>query len=178
MLRRIYSWAAVAAALCLVAILVLVCIEISGRVFNGIRIAMGMDTVNATVPSLAEICGYLLAAATFLALADTMARGVHIRVSLVLEHLRGRARQACELLACLAALGAALSCAWGMGRLVLKSWHFGDVSAGLVPVPLALPQAVMFLGLGLLCVSLLDRAIAIARGRPAEAPGAAEPMGE
>ncbi|MER1967571.1 TRAP transporter small permease subunit [Castellaniella sp. GW247-6E4] len=178
MLRRIYAWAAVASALCLVAILVLVCIEISGRVFNGARIALGMDTVNATVPSLAEICGYLLAAATFLALADTMARGVHIRVSLVLENLRGRARQACELLVCLVAFGAALSCAWGMGRLVIKSWYFGDVSAGLVPVPLALPQAVMFLGLGLLCVSLLDRSVAIARSRPAEISGAADPMGE
>jgi TRAP-type C4-dicarboxylate transport system permease small subunit len=177
MLRRIYRMAAAVSAACLVAILCLVCAEICGRVFNGIRMLMGMGVVNATVPSLAEICGYLLAAATFLALAETMASGVHIRVSLLMDHLAGRQRQFCELFACLVALGISAACTWGMGRLVLKSWRFGDVSVGMVPVPLALPQAVMFLGLCLLCVSLIDRTVAVAHGRSAQAPGAA-PVGE
>ena len=43
----------------------------------------------------------------------------------------------------------------GSALLVEESHRFGDVSSGIVPVPLWLPQSTMVLGLGLLCVALL-----------------------
>ena len=43
--------------------------------------------------SLNEICGYLLAAASFLALAGTLKAGAHIRVTMVLAALSERARR-------------------------------------------------------------------------------------
>jgi hypothetical protein len=57
------------------------------------------------VPGTDAYAGYLMAAAGFLALAHTLKRGEHIRVTLLLSALQGRARRALELWA-LAAAGA------------------------------------------------------------------------
>ena len=49
------------------------------------------------VPGTDAYAGYCMAAAGFLALAHTLKRGEHIRVTLILEHVAGRARRALEL---------------------------------------------------------------------------------
>ena len=52
-----------------------------------------------------------------------------------------------------------------MARLTWKSWAFNDVSYGFIPVPLALPQAAMTLGLALLTIAILDVTIRAWRTR-------------
>ncbi len=49
------------------------------------------------IASLAEMAGYLLAATSFLALAATLKRGAHIRVTMLLGALPPRARFLFEL---------------------------------------------------------------------------------
>lgn len=122
--------------------------------------------IGLVVPSYAEFAGYFLAASSFLALAPTLRAGGHIRVSLLIGRLAPRPRRRVELW-CLAA-GAALAgyFTWSSLRLVLESLEFGDVSPGMVPVPLWIPQAAVTLGLAVFTLALLDELVSVARGRP------------
>jgi len=45
--------------------------------------------------------------------------------------------------------------AYFMGALVLESIHYGDVSMGIIPVPLWIPQSVAAFGVGLLFVAVI-----------------------
>ena len=53
--------------------------------------------LNFNVPGTDAYAGYCMAAAGFLALAHTLKRGEHIRVTLILEHLGPSAQRALEL---------------------------------------------------------------------------------
>jgi TRAP-type C4-dicarboxylate transport system permease small subunit len=60
-----------------------------------------------------------------------------------------------------------------------ESLEFHDVSSGIVPVPLWLPQSVMALGLSVLTLAFADELWQLLRGRPtsyaeAEAAGGSE----
>jgi TRAP-type C4-dicarboxylate transport system permease small subunit len=121
--------------------------------------------VGIVVPSANELSGYLMAAATFLALAPTLRAGGHIRVSLVIGSLPDGARRAAEIL-CLS-IGAALVAyfAWWAVDLAVTSWDFGDVSPGLLPVPLWIPQAFMAFGLIAFAVALVESLVLVIAGR-------------
>jgi hypothetical protein len=105
-----------------------------------------LPRTDLVILSLNEICGYLLAGASFLALAGTLKAGAHIRVTLVLAALSERARRYVELWA----FSFAAVCAGYMtGHLANFAWvsfRFREVSPGVIRVPLAYPQAVMALG--------------------------------
>ena len=166
-LDMLYTIAAGAAALCLVAILVLVALQIAARILDFALVALALPPTRFIVPSLAEISGFLLAAATFLALADTLAKNVHIRVDLLTTRLPQRARRIVD--GVVALCGAAISAfaTYALGALALKSLSYGDVSYGMVAVPLALPQAVLALGLLVLTIALIDEAVlAFSGARP------------
>ena len=54
-----------------------------------------------------------------------------------------------------------------VGGYALESWRFGEVSPGLVPVPLVWPQAAMAAGAALLTIAFVDElAITLRTGRP------------
>ena len=163
-LDTIYSVAGGIAALCLVAILVLVALQVGARLLDFVLISLGATPTRFAVPSLAEIAGFLLAGATFLALADTLARNVHIRVDLVTQRLPERVRQNVDGIVALLGAGIALFGAYATGGLALKSFSYGDVSYGMIAVPLALPQATLALGLFILAIALIDEAVLAFRG--------------
>lgn len=100
--------------------------------------------------------GYCMAGAGFLALAHTLKRGEHIRVSLLLTRLGAKGAHRLELVALTVAvlLGAAL--AYYSLRLVLQSLEFNDVSPGNDATPLWIPQLSMAAGAFLLLVAFLD----------------------
>ena len=149
-LNAIYRLAAILAAGCIGAI----CLLISAQVLlnAGSRLGLPLPT---TIPSYADFSGFLLAGATFLALPWTMRTGGHVRVSLVTRTLPPRLRLWVEL--AVIALSACFSgfAAWYAFLLVEESIAFGDVSPGIVPVPLWLPQLFMVTGLTLLTLSLV-----------------------
>lgn len=129
----------------------------------------------ATIPSYADFAGFLLAAATFFAMPYTFRTAGHIRVSLVTSRLPARARFATELAAL---AGAAILVGFALVYSVLlirESLHFGDVSSGMVSIPLWIPQIAMAAGLGLLLVAVIDTAVQTLReGRPVVAQGDGE----
>ncbi len=153
LLDRLYDGAALAAALCMVLLLVAVLLSIAGRQLN-FHIS-GMDAY----------AGYLMAGAGFLALAHTLKRGEHIRVTLVLSHLQGPARRALELFALALGLLLALLFAWYSVRLAWQSHAFNDISTANDATPLWLPQIGMAVGAVILALACLDELILEARGQ-------------
>lgn len=164
-LDSVYGAALWLAALCLVAILLLVGLQLGARLIDSTLKLLRLGHFDFIILSLAEIAGYLLAAASFLALAGTLKAGAHIRVTMLLSAFPQGLRRAFELWV----LGfAAFAVAWMTGRLALlaqDSWRFNEISVGMLPIPLALPQAAMALGGLVLTLALADEFAIVARGR-------------
>lgn len=154
-LNALYDGAAWLAAACMVGLLVMVLLSIVSRPL-GIYVA-GTDAY----------AGYLMAAAAFLAMAHTLKRGEHIRVTLLLQALGGRARHAMEVWALAAASALALLSAWYSARLVWQSHLFHDISTASDATPLWLPQLSMALGTALLALAFMDELVLELLGRRA-----------
>jgi len=143
-LDTLYDGAAWLAALCMVGILVMVLLTIVSR------------SAGFYVPGTDAYAGYCMAGAGFLMLASTLRHGEHIRVTLVLTHLHGKARHALEVTALTSASIIAGFLAWYSCRLVWQSYDFHDVSVGVDATALWLPQLTMAAGTILLLLALLD----------------------
>lgn len=150
-LNRIYKVAGLTSAFLILAICVLVSAQIALNALG--RAAPGL--LPSTIPSYADFAGFMLAASTFLAMAYTLRSGGHIRVNLFVQRMPiGKALWA-EGTALIVAAGFIGYALWYAVSLVLESAHFGDVSNGIVPIPLWVPQSVMTFGLGLLLIAIL-----------------------
>lgn len=141
--------------------------------------SIGTRLLGVPFPGSTDYAGYLMAAASFLALAHTLRHGTHIRVELVEQALPARARYVLMVVATV--LGAAMAwyLAWFSVRVVQVSRMLGDVSQGQDATPLWLPQLVMAGGSLLLAIALTDRLVTLLRGGRAELPpadAAAAPM--
>jgi len=166
-LDTIYRGALWLAALCLVAIALLVGAQLAGRILDGALVVLHLPRTDFVVLSLDEICGYLLAAASFMALAGTLKAGAHIRVTMLLSGVSDRARRAIEIWAFAFAAFAAAYMTWHLANFAYVSFRFNEVSTGVIKVPLGYPQAFMALGMLILTVALLDELwIVVSHGRP------------
>ena len=96
-LNHLYDGAAVLAAVCMLGLLVMVLLSIVSR------------QLHFNVPGTDSYAGFLMAGAGFLALAHTLKRGEHIRVTLLSGALKGQAKKLLELWALAAASAAAPS---------------------------------------------------------------------
>jgi TRAP-type C4-dicarboxylate transport system permease small subunit len=152
-LDGLYQAAAVLAAVCLVGLLITVVLSIAGRQFNfHVR---GTDAY----------AGYLMAAAGFLALAHTLKRGEHIRVTLLLGLLRGRSRHWLEVWALgVATLLAGLFAVYSV-RLVMLSHELNDISTSADAAPLWIPQLPMAAGTIVLLIAFADELVLQLLGR-------------
>jgi len=151
-LDRLYDAAGALAALFLVGTLVMVMAGIAGRLLN------------FNVPGTDAYAGYCMAAAGFLALAHTLKRGEHIRVTLILEHLAPGPQRALELWALGVATLLAGLFAYYSVWLSWQSWDFNDISTGNDATPLWIPQLTMALGTVVLCIAFVDEFILEWRG--------------
>jgi TRAP-type C4-dicarboxylate transport system permease small subunit len=166
-LDTLYRAALWASALCLIAIALMVGAQLAGRLLDGTLGLLHLPRTDFVVFSLNEICGYLLAAASFFALGGTLKAGAHIRVTLVLAALSERTRRYVELWAFTFAAAVAAYMAGNLAHFAWISFRFHEVSPGVIRVPLVYPQAAMALGALILTVALVDELFIIAsRGRP------------
>ena len=153
LLDRLYDSAAALAAGLLVGLLAMVLLSIFGR------------QLHFHVPGTDAYAGYMMAASGFLALAHTLKRGEHIRVTLLLAALKGAQKRALELWA----LGFAslLSCmfAFYSCRLAWQSHSFHDISTASDATPLWIPQIGMALGTVILAIAFIDELVLEARGQ-------------
>jgi len=162
----LYRLAGGLAAACLVTIATLVVVQVSCRIIDGFRKLIGLEPLGLLVPSLAEIAGFLLVGASFLALASTLRMGDHIRVSILLQHVSEPLAKLFEVWCLAVALVLVGFFTWHAGWLVYDSYVYHEVSFGIIPVPLWIPQLVMTAGLAIFAVSILDDFLRALRGRP------------
>jgi len=151
-LDTLYDGAAALAALCMVGLLAMVLASVLGR-------QLGFN-----LPGTDAYAGYLMAAAGFLALAHTLKRGEHIRVTLLLNALHGTPRRALELWALAAATALAGVSAFYSVRLAWQSHAFNDLSTGNDATPLWIPQLGMAAGAVVLAIALADELVLEWRG--------------
>ncbi|AXS41344.1 TRAP transporter small permease [Breoghania sp. L-A4] len=164
-LDGLYRAAAGLAAACLVSIALLVVAQVGCRLIDGARGLIGLDPLGLLVPSLAEIAGFLLVGASFLALASTLRHAAHIRVSILLQHVPRSVGRMLEVWVLAAASALICYFAWHAAWLSYDSYFYNEVSFGIVPVPLFIPQTVMTLGIIVFAVSLIDDLVVALSGR-------------
>ena len=158
-LDALYNTAAWGAALCMIGTLVMILLSVFGRLLDfHVR---GTDAY----------AGYCMAAAAFLALAHTLQRGEHIRVTLVLDHVGPGARRALELWSHFAAWVCAGFVAWYSARLTYQSWSFNDISQGTDATPLWIPQTAMLVGSLVFWVAMTDALVLTLQRKPFAAQG-------
>ncbi|MFM1948858.1 MAG: hypothetical protein RL706_879 [Pseudomonadota bacterium] len=146
-LNRIYDSAAALAALFMCLMLVMVLLSIVGREFNfHLR---GTDAY----------AGYCMAASGFLALAHTLKKGEHIRVTVLISRFRGGWLKGLELWALGMATLLACLLAYYSVRLSWQSYVFHDISTSNDATPLWIPQISMALGTLVLAIAFLDELI-------------------
>lgn len=153
LLDALYDGAAWLAALAMVGLLAMVLLGILGR------------ELHFHVPGTDAYAGYLMAAASFLALAHTLKRGDHIRVTLLLQYLGVRAKKALEVWALAAAVALSGLFAFFAVRLVWQSRQFNDISTGTDATPLWIPQLAMAAGTLILLVAFVDELVLELRGQ-------------
>ena len=117
------------------------------------------------VPGIDAYAGYMMAAAGFLAMAHTLKRGEHIRVTLLVSSLRGAARRGIEIWALFAASLLALLMAVYSCKLAWQSHAFHDISTSNDATPLWLPQLAMAIGAVVLAIAFVDELVLEIRGR-------------
>lgn len=166
-LNSLYQASTALAACCLVVIASLVVFQVLGRLFDGARKLLGMEPLGMQVPSLAEIAGFLLVGASFLALAGTFRNGDHIRVSILLQALPSALARFLNVWAIAVACALAGYFTWHAGWLAFDSYSYNETSYGIIPIPLVYPQIIMTLGLLVFSISLFDDLVQIlAAGQP------------
>jgi len=150
-LDRLYDASGAIAALFLIAILIIICLQ------------MGARWTGQQFPGSTDYAGYCMAAASFFALAHAFNRGAHIRVSLLLSKL-GRYRRAGELW-CLG-IAAVLACFFAIYavKAVQVSIKLNDISQGQDATPIWIPQLAMAFGTCLFAICLIDRLLRVAFG--------------
>ncbi|MEO9825169.1 MAG: TRAP transporter small permease [Paracoccaceae bacterium] len=153
MLRKfldfLYTGAGVLAGLCLIAILFLIVIQMLAR------------WTGEVFPGAPDYAGYAMAAASFLAFANALNKGSHIRVSIVLNALGERARWFLEIWCFAIATAVAWYVSYFTYRMLGFAIKFNDVSQGQDATPLWIPQSAMLIGMIILAIALTDNLITL-----------------
>lgn len=148
-LDSIYFTAAIVAGSCLVIMTLLMLSQIVGRWFNII------------IPSTEDFSGFLLAAASFLALPYALRSGSHIRVSLFLAFLPVQFRKAVEAMVLVMVLSLVSFIAWSVSFMVVETWQFEELTQGYVAIPLWIPQVPLSVGLVLFVLAIFDELVCL-----------------
>ncbi|ABV92778.1 tripartite ATP-independent periplasmic transporter DctQ component [Dinoroseobacter shibae DFL 12 = DSM 16493] len=143
-LDRIYTAAGALAGV----FLVLICVIVTAQI-----VARQLETI---IPSADQFAGFCLAATSFLGLAYSFRSGSHIRVTLFTQLLRGPGGRLALILALAVGAAIAATLAWHTSAMVAQNFARGEVTSGLVPVPLWIPQIGMALGVILFAVAIVE----------------------
>jgi TRAP-type C4-dicarboxylate transport system permease small subunit len=119
---------------------------------------------NINIPAGDDLASWCMAAMAFLGLAHTFKSGEMIRVGLVIDRLRGRARWRLEIFSLVVGLGFIGFFAWHAVQLTYDSYRFNDMAQGVLAVPLWIPQLGYSAGLVILFIAFVDEFVHVIRG--------------
>lgn len=139
-----------------------------GLVATFVVIALGVMArqMHWDIPGLDGYAGYSIAVALFLALPATLQRNEHIRVTLLLEKVSERWKNALQVWSLLAASTLSLYLAWFSARMVWVSYTTHDIAPTMDATPMWMPQLAMAVGAGGLALACLDATLCHFTGRP------------
>jgi TRAP-type C4-dicarboxylate transport system permease small subunit len=154
-LDGLYLLGGIAGGFALAAIAAIIAAQVVGRQFG--LVFEGADDLTA----------FAVAGSALLPLAYAFRHGAHIRVDLIIGHVKGRARFAMEALALALTFALCVFLAFAVADLAYDSWQFEDVAQGTVPWLLWYPQAACAAGCALFALALLDDLVVhLAGGTP------------
>ena len=111
-----------------------------------------------------DVVAWFCAAAAFFAMAHAFKHGDFVRVTLVLEKVGVKTRRVMELTSLCIGTVAVAYLAWSACLFTYESWEFNDISQGLLPMPMWIPQLSFALGSILLLIAVVDELIIVIRG--------------
>jgi TRAP-type C4-dicarboxylate transport system permease small subunit len=156
--NKVANGAAILAGVAIAIILLLVCAEVALRPF-------GTSLLAVQIP-VDEICGYLNAAAVFLALAYTLRDGGFIRVELVYDRLKGSAKKAIQWFIVLTGLAYVAALLY-FTIIHVYYLYYKDVRAvSVIETPEWIPQTAAVIGLGILLLQLVAYVVNRVRNVP------------
>ncbi|MES9873975.1 MAG: TRAP transporter small permease [Candidatus Sedimenticola sp. 6PFRAG7] len=148
-----------------------ICAIVMGQVLLNLadRIASWLfgEAIGLTIPSYSDFTGFFLAAASFLALAYTLRSGGHIRVTLFIGMISDRSQRFFEIWSVGIAMAMTIFIAWYAVALTHESYVYGDLSSGMVAVPIWIPQSAVAFGLVVLAIALVDELFCLLTGKQA-----------
>ncbi len=155
-MRRISDAGIYVSAMIIVGMVVLIVVEVVLRNFFASSTYM-MD----------EMVGYAIAAASFMALGQALARGTLIRMNLLLAVLppEGVPRRVLEVFCIGFGLTGTGIAAFYFLKNATRSFTRGYVSETIAQVPLWIPEAFMVLGLGIFFLQLLSYLFVVLSGK-------------
>ena len=112
-------------------------------------------------PGAPDYAGYAMAAASFLAFANALNRGSHIRVSILLNAVPDGVRRVMEIWCFAIATAVMWYFVFYAQKFVYWSWKFNDISQGQDKTALWMPQSLMLFGAAVLAVALTDNLISV-----------------
>lgn len=149
LLDGLYALSTIAAALCMIAILLLIVAQMLAR------------WTGEVFPGAPDYAGYAMASASFLAFGGALNSGAHIRVSLLLNAL-GPTGQRWLNIWC---FGIATAVGWYVvyyiWRMLGFAIKFNDVSQGQDATPMWIAQSPMFAGAVVLAIALTDNLVSL-----------------
>ena len=147
-LDGIYWTSGAAAAVCLLAILCVIVLQMLARWFS------------VPFPGSTAYAGYLMASASFLGLAYALNSGSHIRVSLLINSLGAKARPV-EIWCMLIGAVASTYLAWFSVKAIYWAVKFHEVSQGQDATPIWIVQMPVAFGAILLAICFWDNLITL-----------------
>lgn len=138
---------------------------LAGGVLGGVALALIGGIIaaqvvgrqfGATVLGADDLTAFSVAASATLPLAYAFRHGAHIRVDLIIGHLRGAPRFALETVALAVTAALCVFFAYAMLDLASDSFEFEDVAQGSVAWKLWVPQGLVGAGVALFAICLID----------------------
>ncbi len=152
-LDGLYALGGFLAALCVLAILVLMIGASVGR------------SLDWRVGWVNDVVAWLCAAAAFLGMAYSFRNGDFVRVTLVLEVVPPRVRRWLEFFSLSVATVAIVYLGFWALRFTLESYEFQDMAGTLIAIPVWIPQMSFVVGALILVIAVLDECAQVLQGR-------------
>lgn len=144
LLDGLYLLSGIAAAMCLISILLLIIIQMLARWTGEI------------FPGAPNYAGYAMAGASFLAFANALNRGTHIRVSILLNAVPAFWQRLLNIWCFTIGSIVAWYMVYFATGFTYWSWKFSDISQGQDATALWIPQSAMVIGSVVLAICLTD----------------------
>ena len=151
-LDALYAGGGALAALCVLAILILMIGSSIGRM-----LAWRVSWVN-------DVVAWLCAAAAFLGMAYSFRNGDFVRVTLLLESVSLGTRRRLEVFSLAVAAVAIGYLGYWAARFTYESWEFNDIAGNMVAIPIWIPQLSFVVGAAILVIAVIDECVTVVRG--------------